>query len=473
MTHADHELRERLVAAELARADLYFFARWMFMQRHQHQWQRAGHHRQICDALMRVFNGECRRLIINIPPRYSKTELAVIMFIAWALGQCPDAAFIHTSYSATLATNNSANVRDLVQHEAYREIFPAVQISDDSRAKDHWKTTAGGVMYAAGAAGTITGFGAGRMRETFGGAIIIDDPHKADEARSDVIRKGVLDWFAGTLESRKNDPERTPIILIMQRLHEDDLSGWLLAGGNGEEWEHLCLPAWADEAEGLPLWPQKHSAADLVRLEAASPYTFAGQYRQRPAPPSGGLFKPDAMPVIDALPVVPHIAWIRAWDLAATTGGDYTAGGKLGRLPDGRYIIADMTRLRAGPDDRDAALMNTAARDGKQVRIGIPQDPGQAGKTQVLHLTRQLAGYSVRTSPESGDKVTRAEPLASQINIGNVMMLRGPWNDDLVAEMRMFPNGRNDDQVDALSRAFGELMTSINQTPAAAKVQGL
>lgn len=469
--HADRAMIEQIAARDMAQADLYFFARWMFLRRRGFPWQRARHHRAICDALMRVYRGECRRLIINIPPRYSKTELAVLNFCAWAFGQAPDCEFIHTSYSATLAANNSAHVRELVRHEAYRAIFPAVEIAEDSRARDHWRTTQGGVMYAAGAAGTITGFGAGKHRDGFGGAIIIDDPHKADEARSDVVRASVIDWFQTTLESRKNSPQ-TPIVLIMQRLHEEDLSGWLLAGGNGEQWEHLCLSAWADESQGLPLWPEKHSAADLQRMEAASPYTFAGQYRQQPSPPEGGMFKPDAMPVIDALPVGP-IEWCRAWDLAASTGGDYTAGGKLGRLRDGRYVIADMVRLRAGPDDRDAALLNTAKRDGTSVRVGLPQDPGQAGKTQVLHLTRQLAGFMVRSSPESGDKATRAEPLAAQVNVGNVLMLRGEWNAALVAEMRLFPNGRNDDQIDALSRAFGEIMATPDAMPAGVRVRGL
>lgn len=456
---ADHDLRERFAAAEMARQDLYFFARWMFLQRRGFRWQRAPHHKAICDALMRVFRGECRRLIINIPPRYSKTELAVVMFIAWALGKVPDAEFIHTSYSATLAANNSANVRDLVQHEAYREIFPGLALADTAKA--HWSTTAGGVMYAAGAGGTITGFGAGKMRDGFGGAIIIDDPHKADEARSDVIRQGVIDWFSNTLESRKNDPERTPIILIMQRLHEKDLAGWLQAAGNGEQWETLCLSA--IQPDGSPLWPEKHDAATLARMERAAPYMFAGQYRQRPAPPEGGVFKPDMIEVVDALPAG-RIEWCRGWDLAATEVGgatkepDYTAGGKLGKLPDGRYVIGGMVREQFGSDKRDTLIKNTASRDGKAVRISLPQDPGQAGKSQALYLTRMLAGYAVHTSPESGDKVTRAELLGSQVNVGNVLMLRGAWNDELTEEMRMFPNGVHDDQIDALSRAFEALM---------------
>ncbi|MFZ1181660.1 MAG: phage terminase large subunit [Herbaspirillum sp.] len=443
---------EQFAAARMAQADLYFFSRWMFFQRRRYKWLRGPHHKAICDALMRVFLGEINRLIINVPPRYSKTELAVVNFIAWALGHVPDAEFIHTSYAAPLVVNNSANVRALVQHEAYQQVFPTCRLASD--AKSHWITTEGGVMYAVGAGGTITGFGAGKHREGFGGAIIIDDPHKPDEAKSDVIRQGVIDWFQNTLESRKNSKD-TPIILIMQRLHEHDLAGWLLNGGNGESWEHVCLPA--IQADGTALWPEKHTIDDLRRMEQAAPYVFAGQYLQRPAPPDGRLIKPDAITTIDALPAGP-IKWVRGWDLAATIDGDYTAGAKLGKLEDGRFVIADMVRLRCGPDERDAALTNTASRDGKSVRISLPQDPGQAGKTQVLYLTRKLAGYPVTTSPESGNKVTRAEPLAAQINVGNVLMLRGPWNDALLNEMRLFPNGTRDDQVDACSRAFAEIM---------------
>ena len=444
---------ERQAAADMAREDLYFFARWMFMQRRGYRWMRGPHHRIVCDALMRVFRGECKRLIINIPPRYSKTELAVVCFIAWCLGKVPDAEFIHASYAATLAVNNSAQVLSLVQHDAFHEVFPDCGLANE--AKTHWQTTAGGVMYSAGAGGTITGFGAGKHRPGFGGAIIVDDPHKPDEVKSDVIRQGVLDWFQNTLESRKNSPE-TPIIVIMQRLHENDLAGWLLAGGNGEKWEHVCLSAITDD--GKALWPEKHAIDDLHRMEKAAPYVFAGQYRQRPAPPEGGIIQPDMLQVVEAIPAG-DIKWVRGWDLASLDDdGDYTAGGRIGKLSDGRFIIADVVRDQWGPDKRDAAIKNTAARDGRGTRISLPQDPGQAGKTQVLYMTRMLAGYMVKSSPESGDKVTRAEPLAAQINVGNVLMLKAPWNDGLINEMRMFPNGTHDDQVDCLSRGFAELI---------------
>ena len=444
--------KELFTARELARHDLYFFARWMFFQSRKYRWIRGRHHQVICDALMRVYEGKCRRLIINIPPRYSKTQLAVIDFIAWCFGKHPDCEFIHTSYGASLAEKNSAEIREMMLSDEYRAIFPDTVLSSEKIT--HWKTTAGGSMYSAGSMGSITGYGAGKHRDGFSGAIIVDDPIKADEALSDTVRPKVKDWFQNTLESRKNSRE-TPIILIMQRLHEDDLAGWLLDGGNGEEWEHISIPA--IDSEGNALWPEKHSIEELRRMEQAAPYVFASQYMQSPAPLDGGIFKPGKLEVIDAMPV--DVQWVRGWDLASSKNeGDYTAGARLGRTQDGRYIIADIARDRLAPDARDALIKNTATLDGMKVRISIPQDPGQAGKTQSLYMTRLLTGYRVKTSPETGDKVTRAEPFASQVNVGNVLMVRGSWNIPLVEEMRMFPNGRHDDQIDALSRAFAEFV---------------
>lgn len=446
--------RELAIQLE-AQEDLYFFSRYMFKERRKYKWLHNWHHRVVCDALMKVFQGETKRLIINVPPRYSKTELAVINFMAWCFGKVPDSEFIHVSYSATLAANNAFQTRNLVQEEAYKRVFPDFALRDDSKAKDDWRTAKGGVCYSQGTGGTITGFGAGKFRDSFGGAIIIDDPHKASEARSDMVRKGVIEWFQNTLESRTNSPD-TPIIVIMQRLHEEDLAGWLLDGGNGEVWEHLELSA--IQPDGSALWPAKHSIEVLERMELAAPYVFSGQYRQRPSPPAGGFFKPDNIEIVDALPA-DIIKEVRAWDLASSENeGDYTAGMRQAKGKDGYIYIVDVQHAQLGPDGVEKRIKQTAEMDGKSVAIRLPQDPGQAGKAQAKSFIKMLAGFSVKAETVSGDKITRAQPFAAQVNVGNVRMLRGAWNKPLIEEMRNFPNGKHDDQIDAGSDAFNELL---------------
>jgi len=440
-----------------ARADLYFFARYMFKSMRGYRWLHNWHHREICDALMRVYRGECKRLIINVPPRYSKTELAVVNFIAWALGLAPDAEFIHVSYAAALAVNNAGNTKRLVEHEAYRRIFPELQLRRDSKAKGEWRTTAGGVVYAQGEGGTITGFGAGKLRPGFGGAIIIDDIHKADEARSDKIREGVIEWFKNTLESRVNSPD-TPIIVIGQRLHERDLPGWLLGGGNGEKWELVKLSAIQPNHKAL--WPEKHDIAMLSRMKEKKPYEFAGQYDQDPSPRDGGLFKREWFPIADAAPAGGTI--VRKWDLAATEekiGGDpdWTVGTLMSRCPDGFFWVRDVIRLRGSPHQVEQAIKNTASQDGKAVTIHLNQDPGQAGKSQISALTRMLAGWPVKSEIESGSKETRATPFSAQCEAGNVRLVRGAWNEDFITEACAFPNASHDDQVDSASGAFNHL----------------
>lgn len=448
------------IARTVAKEDFYFYSRWMFLQRKGYKWLRGPHHKIICDALMKVYTGECKRLIINVAPRYSKTELAVINFISWTLGQVPDAEFIHTSYSGRLATNNSWQTKNLVQHEEFSNIFrnpdgtPAVTLRTDSQAKDEWRTNAGGCMYAVGAGGTITGYGAGKLRDGFGGAIVIDDPHKADEARSDVVRGGVIDWFQDTLESRCNSPS-TPIILIMQRLHEMDLAGWLLSGGNGESWDLVCLETLL-ENDTHALWDKKHTVEDLLRLKKAKPYTFSGQYQQSPCAAEGNIYKPDNIKIIDAIPN--GTRFVRGWDLGSSEGeGDYTVGFKLGEMPDGRFIIADIVRDQLGPEGVEALIKTTTHNDGRSTKVRLPQDPGQAGVAQKKNLAKLLKGYVVSFKPTSGDKIVRSEPFAAQINVGNVVALRGTWFEAMKTEMKMFPNGDNDDIEDAGADAFNEL----------------
>lgn len=441
-------------------SSLQDFVRLMFFELHKRPMIDAPHHKLICDALTRVISGKCKRLIINIPPRSGKTLFVSQMFPAFWMGLNPASNFILTSYSKTLASANTYAVRDIMRHEVYQSIFAdtSPKIRDDSQARDEFRTEAGGLVYGVGAGGTITGKGAGDMGDLPAGAILIDDIAKPDDALSETMRASVIEWFRGTLESRKNRPD-TPIVVIAQRLHENDLCGWLLRGGNGEEWEHLKIEA--KQPDGTSFWERQFPVEMLNRLESASPYTFAGQYMQDPSPRGGGFFKPHNIDVIDTLPA--GLQFVRGWDLAGTAaGGDWTAGVKVG-VKDGVTYIADIAAIQGAPDEVEALIVNTAKRDG--CRQSLPQDPGQAGKSQKMYLSKKLQGVPFVFSPETGSKETRAEAIAAQVNVGNVKMIRAPWNDRLIHEMASFPLGAHDDMCDALSRAYADTIRA--QAPTA------
>lgn len=230
----------------------------------------------------------------------------------------------------------------------------------------------------------------------------------------------------------------------------------------------LDLPALATAPDALgripgqALWPQAFDTAELARIrQAVGEREWAALYQQNPVPLSGNLFHTHMLGVQEALPAASGPA-VRRWDLAATrqTGSnnpDWTVGVKMHHLPDGRFVVADITRLRGDPAQVEAALLATAARDGVGVDIVLPQDPGQAGVAQARYLTGRLAGYKVRCVRETGDKATRAAPFAAQVNAGNVLLLRAPWVHAFMEELAAFPAAMHDDQVDAASGAFAAL----------------
>jgi predicted phage terminase large subunit-like protein len=259
----------------------------------------------------------------------------------------------------------------------------------------------------------------------------------------------------------------------MQRLSERDTAGVIL--DMGLPYEHLCIPmryergrtqavstiGYSDprRVDGELMFPERFPEEQVAELERTlGSYGAAGQLQQRPAPRGGGMFKREWFEIIPAAPA--NCRWVRGWDLAATDSSEaaYTAGVLMGRTPGGEYIIADATRIQGAPASVERLIVNTAQQDGTQVAGSIPQDPGQAGKSQALYLIRQLAGFTYRASPESGDKETRAQPLSAQAEVGNVKLVAGAWNREFLDELSTFPVGKFKDQVDAASRAFSELV---------------
>jgi len=408
--------------------------------------------------LQDVADGKTPRLMMFLPPGSAKSTYVSKLFPAWWQARSPGSKLLGTSHTGTLAEKFSGEVQDLV-----RENAATLGYGLATDAKEFWRTTHGGEYRAAGVGAKITGFRADL-------AICDDLVSGAEAADSERQREAIWSWYLSELDSRLTPG--APVVLIMTRWHEDDVAGRLLTYQPGA-WRVIRLPALAEanddplgRAPGDPLWSDddfhqvRYSdqlTAKRDELErAGAARRWQALYQQNPRPPEGSMFKTGMIPVLDAAPAGADVC--RAWDLAATTGGsgdpDWTAGVKLARLVDGRFVVLDVVRLRGGPDEVEATIANTADQDGPRVRVGLPQDPGQAGKQQVLYLTRRLRGKRVESSPETGDKETRAGPVASQCNVGNLCVVRGAWNAAFIAELRDFPVGVKDDQVDALSRAF-------------------
>lgn len=281
----------------------------------------ADHHEQIIRALYRVYKGETTRLIINIAPRYGKTLIAVKNFIAWSLANNPSASFIHLSYSDSLALDNSEAIRDLVTSAEYQELFPDVRIKKDSNAKNKWYTSEGGGVYATASGGQITGFGAGSVTPSgmFDGAIIIDDPIKPEDAESATIRGRINERYDSTIKNRVNS-RHTPIIVIMQRLHPEDLCGYL-EEKSGENWEIVKIPVIKKEkGEEVALWPFKHTLEDLKIMQRSNPTIFERQYLQNPVPREGLLYT--EFKTYSEVPTQGRLQ-VRAYVDTADTGKDY------------------------------------------------------------------------------------------------------------------------------------------------------
>jgi len=413
----------------------------------------AAHHRLLIAELQAVADGAVDRLMVFMPPGSAKSRYASVLFPAWFLAREDGLDVIGASYNAELAEDFSGQVmRFICEHR----LTLGYGLRDEARK--FWHTTNGGTYRAAGAGGGITG----RRADLFS----IDDPIKGrEDADSDKLRDKVWSWYRAEVIPRLKPGAR--IVLINTRWHEDDISGRLVneMAAGGDQWRVVSLPAIAESpgdalrrAPGDALWPEWEDAAMLARKRAAiGEREWASLYQQRPRPAEGILFKRAMIGVLDAAPA--GVKTVRAWDLAATkqTGTrdpDWTAGVLMRRTAAGAYVVLDVIRLRGGPDEVEAAIINTAHQDGRTVDIGLPQDPGQAGKTQVLYLTSKLAGFTVRSSVETGDKATRASPWASQVNVGNAAIVRGPWNAAYLDELAAFPAGTHDDQVDASSRGF-------------------
>lgn len=433
--------------------------------------------RTLCWVLEQVLAGRIRRLIINVPPGHMKSLTVSVFWPAWAWLMNPGKRFAFTSYRGDLALRDADRSRDLIRSEFYQELllgrphgWNLLRVGQDTKSR--FANTEGGYRFSASVAG-IMGEG--------GDIVVIDDPHNVEQAESDIVRDETIRKIRLALPTRVRSKSGA-VVVIMQRLHERDLTGVLLAE-EPDLWTHLCLPArfeksWINEEgerrghptpcrfdwrkeEGDLLFPELFDNTRINELAVGlTEYGVAGQLQQRPHPREGGMFHRSDFKFIDAGEVPKGGTRVRGWDLAATASTAPNAStaawtvGLLVRYVGRKIYIEDVVRLRGSPNKVRTTMRNVGDQDGRSVLIDIPQDPGQAGKAQAQDIVADFPRHRIYYSPESGDKTVRAEAPAAQVEAGNVYLVRAPWNGIFLDEVGAFPGSTFADQVDALSRAY-------------------
>jgi predicted phage terminase large subunit-like protein len=435
-----------------------------FIERVAPKFKFYPHIEKLIEVLQQVADGGITRLMVFMPPRHGKSETVSRLFSAYYLYRYPHRWVAITSYAAELAFTLSRNSR-----ENYTEAGGA--ISADAFAVKHWESGKGGGLWATGVGGLATGKGFHLG--------VCDDPLKnSEEAGSETIREKQKDWWRSTFSTRE-EPGGA-VIVIMTRWHEDDLAGWLLSREVGsdepERWHVVNMPAVAEDRPlsfpatctvepderqpGEALCPERYNADKLRRImHRMGSYFWAALFQQRPAPRDGEMFRRQWFSIVQALPA--GCRFVRYWDKAGTAGdGAYSAGVLMAVSPDGRFFVVDVQRGQWSFGQREIVILQTAHIDQqryREVSIWVEQEPGSGGKESAERTVQNLAGFTARAEPVTGDKELRAGPLAAQAEVGNVSLLLGDWNGKYLDELAAFPNGTYKDQVDASSGAFNKL----------------
>jgi predicted phage terminase large subunit-like protein len=425
-------------------------------------------------------------LIINVPPGTTKTATVSIFFPVWCWVNWYWMKFMTTSHSDTLALESAEYSRDIIRSEKFRAMFPEIDIKQDKDTKSNFRVvkkeffTAGRVPRIHTGGGRISTSVTARIIGFHAHIIIPDDIIDPKRALSETGLKDANAYLDHTLSTRKVDKEVTAMVMIMQRLHQEDPTGHILE--KKKKIRHICLPGeirtfkdnvkpqeWIKyySEDGL-LDARRLSWSSLIELESdLGQYGYSGQVGQTPTPPGGGMFKVNQLQIIDALPSPPNfITTVRYWDKAGTQdAGAFTAGVKMSRLANGKFLISDVTKGQWGTEVREGKIKSTAENDRlvkdafkQEPHIYLEQEPGSGGKESAENSIKNLAGFTVFADKPTGDKIYRADPFSVQVNNGNVLLLRGDWNKAFIEELEYFPTGTYKDQVDAASGAFAKLV---------------
>lgn len=433
--------------------DLLAFTAYFFQDRRE-TFVENKHHREIADTLKKVQQGKIKNLLINIPPRYGKTEIAVINWIAQSLAINPKAKFIHLSYSDDLALDNSQKAKELIESEAFQKHWN-VKLKSDSKSKKKWYTTEGGGLYATAAGGAVTGFGAGATSPSgkFDGAIIIDDPLKVTDAES-AERDKVNERLNNTIKSRRNS-RHTPIIIIMQRIHEDDMSGYVLNGGMGEEFYHLNIPAIRN---GEALWSFKHTIKELNTLKKADLRTFSAQYLQNPTPDEGVFFKREWFKRFRIGNEPSNLCIYGASDSAVSEGkGDYTELGIGGFDKHEDLYLLDWW---SGQTSADRWIIEQQKLVSKHDPVLWVAEAGVIRRSTEPFINKYMRGrkyFRMEWIPSVRDKAANARSFQALASQGKVYIPNCDWGDELLEQLIGFPYAKYDDKVDVCG-LFGRIL---------------
>lgn len=458
LTELENLLEQRPIElSAICKSHFLTYFRVMFLLINRSKSTIKPFHKEVANKLQSIVEGnnDKRNLALCLPVGSGKS-LIIQYFISWCFARTVNQAFVYTSHSQDNISKMSRETRDICSSEPWINLFGG-KIKTDQKSVWNWafldsiKRT--GLMAKPMGAG-ITGLDAGNPAvDGFSGALIIDDPLDAGNSRSKVEKEKTISIYDEKLATRRRTPT-TPTILIMQRLAVDDLVGWLKAD-HSAEWDIVEVPS--IDADDVSFWPERYPVEELRKIEKTNPYKFQAQYQQNPITDGGTMFKTEGFKIVDAVPSS-ITETIRYWDKAGTAGGGaFTAGVKMGKLQDGRFIVLDVKRKQFSALEREQMIKQTAQIDGQETKIWIEQEPGSGGKESADSTIRMLAGYLCRAERPTGDKAVRAEPYAAQVEAGNVLMLKASWNSDFISEHEYFPDGKYKDQVDAAAGAFNRL----------------
>jgi predicted phage terminase large subunit-like protein len=465
-TVSPEEAAKELLRRELAKDSLIDFTRYTYRD-----YRPAPHHRLIAEKLEAVERGEIKRLMIFMPPRHGKSELASIRFPAWFLGRNPTRSIIAASYNSDLAGDFGYKVREVVRKNHFSNVFDGVGLAKDSQAANRWRLNTGGSYVSAGVGTAVTGRGAD--------VLLIDDPFKdREEAESETMREKVYRWYTSTaytrlegdlteeeledddiwrdfeaqVETGQAEPFEGAVVVIQTRWHEDDLSGRLLEAEakGGDQWEKLILPAIMSNGEAL--WPQKYPLNRLQKIKAAiGPRDWASLYQQEPTPDDGTFFLKAWFKRHETAPERVHVYMTS--DYAVTEGdGDYTEHAIWGIDGTGRIYQLDWWHGQTASDEWIEQKLHMI-RKWKPICAF-----GEAGVIQKAiepmlkrRMTETVTRCRMEWLPSIHDKATRARAFQSRAAMGEVSLLDDERGERVLKQLLAFPAGKHDDAVDVCS----------------------